>query len=68
VKWVEVVEAVVGAEVAPGAAADAARGGWVAPRPRGQAATAFAPTVDTRSRMWQASPVTRRSARSAARR
>jgi hypothetical protein len=61
VRWVEVVEIAVGAVVVRAVAADAARVGWVALRPQGQAATAPAPTAATGCRTWQASPAIRKN-------
>jgi hypothetical protein len=52
VKWVEVVEVVVGAAAAPVVAVVVDRAGWVAPRLLGQMATAFAPTAGSGCRTW----------------
>jgi hypothetical protein len=61
-----VVVAVVVVVVA--VAADAGRAGWVALRPPGPVVTASAPTAGIESRTPSVSPVTRRSAPSAAHR
>ena len=57
-----------GAAVEQAAWVDVVRDGWAVLRPPGPTVTASAPTADTESRTWQDSPVTRRNARSAARR
>ena len=71
-KWVEVVEVVVAAVVAVvvalAVAADAGQAGWAVLRPPGLAVAVSAPTAGTVSRTPLDSPVTRRSAPSAARR
>ena len=67
-KWVEVVEVVADVVVVLVVAADAGRAGWAVLRPPVRAVTVSAPTAGTVSRTALDSPVTRRSAPSAARR
>jgi hypothetical protein len=52
VRWVEVVEVVVGAAVAPVVVVAVDRAGWVAPRLPGRTATASAPAAGTGCRTW----------------
>jgi hypothetical protein len=72
VKWVEVVEvaaaAVADVVVVLAVAADAGRAGWAVLRPPGLAVAVSALTAGTLSRTPSVSPVTTRSAPSAAHR
>jgi hypothetical protein len=68
VRWVELVEVVAAVEEALAVVPVAGRAGWVAPRPPVPAATASAPVAGIGSHTRWACPVTRKSARSAARR
>ena len=67
-RWVELVEVVAAVEEALAAVLVAGRAGWVAPRLPVPAATASAPVAGIGSHTRWACPVTRKSARSAARR
>jgi hypothetical protein len=68
VRWVELVEVVAAVGEALAVALVAGRAGWVAPRLPVLAATASARVAGTGSHTRWAYPVTRKSARSAARR